>query len=236
MANPSVTYTFTNGTVADASQVNQNFTDLINGLTDGSKSLNVDAITAAGTATFNGDTVIGNASGDAATVNATMTFAATPKTDVIAEKTGAAGVTIDGVLCKDNTITATGGLIIGNETMSVYDEGTWNPILTAATGSITTYTASGSYVKVGKLVTVSLTYNITNKGTGATYGIISGLPFNVSLGASTQSRDRGSSGLGIVHYCINNSTQILAWDPTTSGYPWNTNTAVDLSFSYIATT
>jgi hypothetical protein len=104
MANPNVTYTFTNGTVADASQVMQNFTDLINGLTDGSKSLNVDAITAAGTATLNGDSVIGNASGDASTVNATMTFAATPKVDVIAEKTSAAGVIIDGLLLKDNGI------------------------------------------------------------------------------------------------------------------------------------
>ena len=69
MANPSVNYTFTNGTVADATQVNQNFTDLINGLTDGSKSLNVDAITAAGKATLNGAVDLGNATGDAITVN-----------------------------------------------------------------------------------------------------------------------------------------------------------------------
>lgn len=122
MANPSVTYTFTNETVADATQVNQNFTDLINGLTDGSKSLNVDAITAAGTATLNGDSVIGNASGDASTVNATMSFVATPKVDTIAEKTAAAGVTIDGVLLKDNGITAAGnisfdgGTFVFNET------------------------------------------------------------------------------------------------------------------------
>jgi len=72
MAGPSVTYTFTNGTVADASQVNQNFTDLINGLTDGTKDLNINALTAAGTATLNGDSIIGNASGNASTVNATI--------------------------------------------------------------------------------------------------------------------------------------------------------------------
>lgn len=68
MANPTVTYTFVNGNVADASQVNQNFTDIINSLTDGTKSLNIDAITAAGTATFNGNTTIGNAAGDTHTV------------------------------------------------------------------------------------------------------------------------------------------------------------------------
>jgi hypothetical protein len=69
MANPSVTYTFTNGTTADGTQVSQNFTDLINGLTDGTKSLNIDAITAAGTATFNGNTVLGNAAGDTIAMN-----------------------------------------------------------------------------------------------------------------------------------------------------------------------
>lgn len=72
MANPSVTNTFVNGNVADASQVNQNFTDIINGLTDGSKSLNVDAVTAAGTATLNGNVILGNAASDNLTINAAI--------------------------------------------------------------------------------------------------------------------------------------------------------------------
>lgn len=43
MAYPSVTYTFTNGVgnKADASQVNQNFTDIINGVSDGTKAINI---------------------------------------------------------------------------------------------------------------------------------------------------------------------------------------------------
>jgi len=72
MANPSVTYTFTNSTTADASEVNQNFSDLISSLTDGTKSLNIDAITAAGTATFNGNVALGNASGDTIAINGTV--------------------------------------------------------------------------------------------------------------------------------------------------------------------
>lgn len=69
MASPAVTYTFVNGNVADASQVNQNFTDIINSLTDGTKSLNIDAITCAGKATLNGAVDLGNAVGDTITVN-----------------------------------------------------------------------------------------------------------------------------------------------------------------------
>lgn len=72
MPSPSVTYTFSNSTTADATQVNQNFTDLINGLSDGTKDLSVSAITAAGNVTFNGNTAIGNASGDTLTITASL--------------------------------------------------------------------------------------------------------------------------------------------------------------------
>lgn len=42
MAAPQVTYTFANSTIADATQVNQNFSDLINGISDGTKDLTFD--------------------------------------------------------------------------------------------------------------------------------------------------------------------------------------------------
>jgi hypothetical protein len=59
MAYPSVTYTFSNSTTADATQVNQDFTDLINGMSDGTKDHNISALTAAGAATFNGAVTLG---------------------------------------------------------------------------------------------------------------------------------------------------------------------------------
>lgn len=48
MAYPSVTYTFVNGTsnIIDAGEVNTNFSDLISGLSDGTKDLSVNQITA----------------------------------------------------------------------------------------------------------------------------------------------------------------------------------------------
>lgn len=73
MAAPTLTYTLTNGTTADASQVQQNFTDLLNGYTDGSKDLSISAITLAGNFTANGTTnTIGNASSDTLTVTASL--------------------------------------------------------------------------------------------------------------------------------------------------------------------
>lgn len=72
MASPAVTYTFSNSTTADATQVTQNFTDLINGMTDGSKDFSISALTLAGNLTVNGNTTIGNASSDSLTLTASL--------------------------------------------------------------------------------------------------------------------------------------------------------------------
>jgi hypothetical protein len=63
MTNPSVTYSFSNGVAADATQVNTNFQDLINGMTDGTKAFNIaaftcTAITCSGAVDLNGTTAI----------------------------------------------------------------------------------------------------------------------------------------------------------------------------------
>lgn len=72
MAAIAVTYSFTNGTTSDATQVNQNFTDIINGLSDGTKDISVSAGTFAGNVSISGNTTIGNASGDDLTVTASL--------------------------------------------------------------------------------------------------------------------------------------------------------------------
>ena len=72
MAAIATTYTFTNGTTSDATQVNQNFTDIINGLSDGTKDISVSAGTFAGNVSISGNTTIGNASGDDLTVTASL--------------------------------------------------------------------------------------------------------------------------------------------------------------------
>ncbi len=152
MAGPSVTYTFTNGTVADASQVNQNFTDLINGLTDGTKDLNINALTAAGAATFNGNTTIGNASGDTSTVNATMSFATTPKADTIDEKTSTNGVQIKGRTSGNAIGAGYVGEILGSEQAGAGGSGyNTRTIIAATTGGdyVTSLTLNKGVYLVG---------------------------------------------------------------------------------------
>lgn len=52
MANVSVTNTFVTGTTIDPSQMNTNFTDIVNGTSDGTKDFNISALTCAGLGTF----------------------------------------------------------------------------------------------------------------------------------------------------------------------------------------
>lgn len=80
MAAPNVTYTFSNSTTADATEVNQNFIDIINGITDGTKDLTINLLTVNGAASFNGNVTLGNATGDDVTVTGRVASDVIPKT------------------------------------------------------------------------------------------------------------------------------------------------------------
>jgi hypothetical protein len=64
-----------------------------------------------------------------------------------------------------------------SELLADYEEGTFNATVTSATGSITSYDAPGTYVKVGKTVTVQITINITDPGTASGLLSFANLPF-----------------------------------------------------------
>lgn len=80
MAGPSVTHTFSNSTTADATQVNTNFTDLINGATDGTKDYTINALTCQGAATLNGNVTLGNATADDITFTGSLASSVPIKT------------------------------------------------------------------------------------------------------------------------------------------------------------
>ena len=97
-----------------------------------------------------------------------------------------------------NVTVSTGNLIVGtaakgidfsanthaagmtSELLNWYEEGTWTPTLTATTGSITSYTSSGAYTRVGRLVTLNFDFTITDNGTGAGSINVTGVPFNAA--------------------------------------------------------
>jgi hypothetical protein len=96
VANPAVTYTLTNGQTADASQVMQNFNDIINALTDGTKTLSIDALTCAGSVSLQGNVTLGNGSVDDITFSGSLASTVPIKTnnsfDLGSSTLGMAGV------------------------------------------------------------------------------------------------------------------------------------------------
>jgi hypothetical protein len=69
----------------------------------------------------------------------------------------------------------------GGDILKQYDEGVWTPVVTASAGAITSYTSSGRYTRVGRMVTAVLTFKLTNAGT-ASGAIIATLPFSSDAG------------------------------------------------------
>jgi len=115
------------------------------------------------------------------------------------------------IILPDNVTLSTGNLVIGtsgkgidfsitshpagmtSELLADYEEGTWTPVVTSGSGSITTYTASGVYTKIGRMVQVSITVTVTTVGT-ASGGANVTLPF--ALGANTAMVGREVAVLG----------------------------------------
>ena len=91
------------------------------------------------------------------------------------------------------TINLTGGQIVFPATASLssnantlddYEEGTWTPVLVPGSGSITTQTGTGTYQKVGNMVYVTGKIVVSNVGTAAGGGQVSGLPYTNSAAYS----------------------------------------------------
>ena len=118
------------------------------------------------------------------TVDGTLTV------DQIVEKTGAAGITLDGVTLKDGNVVLADGKGIDfsatagtgtSELFDDYEEGDWTPVVAdaASGGNEASAIVDARYTKVGNVVTVVCAINNIDT-TGLTSGndlYITGLPF-----------------------------------------------------------
>ena len=118
-----------------------------------------------------------------------------------------------------------------SELLADYEEGTWTPTIASNTGTITSYTSSGTYTKTGRLVTLVFTFKITNNGTGAGFIKITNLPFTVVTGNSAGTGvEFAAVGYQTVAYAAS-STQInmFKYDWT---YPGGLNHEFYVTISY----
>lgn len=98
-------------------------------------------------------------------------------------------------------ITLSGGVYLGgtgsDNYLQDYETGTFTPSMGSGSGSITTQSATGVYVKIGTLCHVYMTFTTTNKGTASGTITFSGLPFTSaeSTRVSLHSRENAQTGV-----------------------------------------
>lgn len=117
-------------------------------------------------------------------------------------------------------------------TISDYTTGTWTPTVTAGSGALTSYTAIGSYTKIGRLVTATVEIEITNNGTGA-IGLSVSLPFQCNgivryFGAG---RERGLTG-DMLQVGIDPGATTAGIQTYNNGYPGGTNSRPSFTIAY----
>jgi hypothetical protein len=96
-----------------------------------------------------------------------------------------------------------------------YTTGTYTPTVTAQTGTITTYTATGAYTKIGRLINVSAKITITTNGTAAGYLIMSlpsGLAADNAITQIGAGREDGVTGDMLQVLSAASNVNIVSYD------------------------
>jgi hypothetical protein len=148
MAFPSVTNLFVNGTDADADEVNKNFADIIDGVSDGTKDISVAVATVASTLNVAGTTTLSsalNVAGSVAVNTNKFTVAAASGNTVVAGTLGVTGnSTLTGNLAVNGTTTLNGDV-------SITDDANFTGNFAVNTNKFTVAASTGNTVVAGTL-------------------------------------------------------------------------------------
>lgn len=79
---------------------------------------------------------------------------------------------------------------------NLIETGTWTPTVTAINGSLTSYSASGRYVRIGGSVWAEVSISIPDIGTSAV-GIVASLPFPFTTAGSAYGKETTVRGWGL---------------------------------------
>jgi hypothetical protein len=97
-------------------------------------------------------------------------------------------------------------------TLDDYEEGTWTPVLSLGTGSSTGSSGSGTYIKIGRQVSVTVYLNVGTLSGGPSINGFTGLPFNqqsanqVAVGLA---RENANTGYGWEMRVASNDSSVL---------------------------
>jgi hypothetical protein len=97
------------------------------------------------------------------------------------------------------TFPATQSASTDANTLDDYEEGTWTPTISMASGTSTGSSGVGTYVKIGRQVTVTVGLAVGTISAGGEINNINGLPFTVRNGSDQAvglSRENDNTGFG----------------------------------------
>jgi hypothetical protein len=189
-----------------------------------------------------------SASGATGTTTTNLVFSTSPSIttpSLVGNATLSTGNLIQGTAAKGINFTAnTPAAGMTSQLLNWYEEGTWTPTITFGGASVgVTYGAnSGTYTRIGNVVTGRFIVGLSSKGSSSGNASISGLPFTVNasnLGSAVVELAQNfnvamvSSG-----YCDNGATTITlkTWGPTgmsdATDVNFANNTRLDMWIQY----
>jgi hypothetical protein len=115
-------------------------------------------------------------------------------------------------------------------TLDDYEEGTWTPTVSAASGTITTASATGAYTKIGRAVFGHTTVTITTNGTGAG-SVRFTLPFTPGRDFVGVGRDTGVTGELLQVVGASGATTVDTYDYA-NNYPGADGAVLKCSFHF----
>ena len=134
----------------------------------------------------------------------------------------------------DFSATTSGSGTMTSELLADYEEGTWTPTVSTSGGDFTSYTSSGTYTRIGRIVELNFTYNVTNGVGGSGFVTVSNLPFTAA-GTTEIGGAREINLTGLPGYISFFSTTILIVQTLTNTYLGTTNYIVNGSITYTLT-
>lgn len=115
----------------------------------------------------------------------------------------------------DSNFTSIGGIQLGGtgaaNLLDDYETGTFTPTMSASSGTISTQSGTGEYVKIGNICMIHMVLTLTDKGTASGTLSVSGLPFTSgTLRLPIVSRENATTGV-MEQFVVegNNSTGFL---------------------------
>jgi len=104
-----------------------------------------------------------------------------------------------------------------SELLDDYEEGTFTPVPTSSSGTITSYTSSGNYTKIGDVVTAVIYIKLDDVGTASGDMVIAGLPYasknTVGHADVTLAREQEVSGVFYNAMVLSNAANAYIFQP-----------------------